>query len=49
MSVVCDGIQTGRQPDVLTVLGCDEGQGFLWARPLPPQQVAVLGRCLATP
>ena len=49
MSVVCDGIAADRQLDVLRVLGCDEGQGFLWARPLPPEQVAVLGRSLATP
>jgi EAL domain-containing protein (putative c-di-GMP-specific phosphodiesterase class I) len=49
MSVVCDGIAADRQLDVLTVLGCDEGQGFLWAPPLPPELVAVLGRSLATP
>jgi diguanylate cyclase (GGDEF)-like protein/PAS domain S-box-containing protein len=47
MSVVGEGIETDRQLGELTALGCDGGQGFLLARPLPPEQVAALGKCLA--
>jgi len=44
MSVVGEGIETTRQLGELTALGCDEGQGYLLARPLPPEQVALLAR-----
>ena len=44
MSVVGEGIETTRQLGELTALGCDAGQGYLLARPLPAAQVAVLGR-----
>jgi diguanylate cyclase (GGDEF)-like protein/PAS domain S-box-containing protein len=44
MSVVGEGIETTCQLGELTALGCDAGQGYLLARPLPPEQVAVLGR-----
>jgi diguanylate cyclase (GGDEF)-like protein/PAS domain S-box-containing protein len=44
MSVVGEGIETDRQLGELTALGCDEGQGFLLARPLPPDQVVPLIR-----
>jgi EAL domain-containing protein (putative c-di-GMP-specific phosphodiesterase class I) len=40
MSVVGEGIETDRQLAELTALGCDEGQGFFLARPVPPDQVA---------
>ena len=44
MSVVGEGIETDRQLGELTALGCDEGQGFLLARPLPPDQLVALSR-----
>ncbi|HXR21551.1 MAG TPA: EAL domain-containing protein [Acidimicrobiales bacterium] len=47
MSVVGEGIETTRQLGELTALGCDAGQGYLLARPLPAEQVAVLGRSSA--
>ena len=41
MSVVGEGIETDRQLGAARPrLGCDEGQGFLLARPLPPDGVA---------
>ena len=40
MSVVGEGIETDCQLGALTSLGCDEGQGFLLARPVPPDGVA---------
>jgi diguanylate cyclase (GGDEF)-like protein/PAS domain S-box-containing protein len=39
MLVVGEGIETHRQLGELAALGCDEGQGFLLARPLPPDQI----------
>ncbi|HYA45890.1 MAG TPA: bifunctional diguanylate cyclase/phosphodiesterase, partial [Acidimicrobiales bacterium] len=39
MAVVAEGIETDVQLGQLTILGCDEGQGFLLARPMPPSQV----------
>jgi len=42
LSVVGEGIETSHQLDTLAALDCDEGQGFLFARPLPPEAVAAL-------
>jgi len=36
--VVAEGIEQPEQLEVLRVLGCDWGQGFLWARPVLPEQ-----------
>ncbi|HXZ82183.1 MAG TPA: EAL domain-containing protein [Acidimicrobiales bacterium] len=44
MSVVAEGIETTEQLDELALLNCDVGQGFLFARPLPPEAVAELQR-----
>jgi EAL domain-containing protein (putative c-di-GMP-specific phosphodiesterase class I) len=42
MTVVGEGIETGHQLRTLAALGCDEGQGNLFARPLPPEQVVIM-------
>ena len=39
MVTVGEGIETHAQLDELVRLGCDEGQGFLLARPLPPEEL----------
>lgn len=44
MSVVGEGIETDRQLGELAGLGCDQGQGFLLARPLPPEMLPELAR-----
>jgi PAS domain S-box-containing protein len=49
MLVVGEGIETDRQLGELTALGCDEGQGFLLARPIPPDQVPMFNRGTGTP
>lgn len=36
MSINAEGIEESHQLSNLKKLGCDEGQGFLFARPLPP-------------
>jgi diguanylate cyclase (GGDEF)-like protein/PAS domain S-box-containing protein len=48
MSVVGEGIETELQLDELTALGCDEGQGFLLARPLAADKIADFGRLADT-
>ena len=39
MSVVAEGIETDEQQAILTSLGCDYLQGYLFSRPLPAEQV----------
>lgn len=38
MKVVAEGIETVGQYSQLMELGCEEGQGYFFARPLPPEQ-----------
>jgi diguanylate cyclase (GGDEF)-like protein/PAS domain S-box-containing protein len=38
-SVVAEGVETEAQSQVVEALGCDTGQGFLYARPTPPEDV----------
>jgi diguanylate cyclase (GGDEF)-like protein len=42
MTVVGEGIETNSQLDKLVALDCDEGQGYMLARPMPPADVAAL-------
>jgi diguanylate cyclase (GGDEF)-like protein/PAS domain S-box-containing protein len=42
MTVVGEGIETDAQRDRLAALDCDEGQGYMLARPLTPADVASL-------
>jgi len=39
MEVVAEGIETNEQVADLRELGCPLGQGFLFARPLPPEEI----------
>ncbi len=36
MGVVAEGVETGRQRDLLRELGCEYAQGYLFSRPLDP-------------
>ncbi|MFZ2056444.1 MAG: EAL domain-containing protein [Acidimicrobiales bacterium] len=42
ITVVGEGIETSNQLDTLAGLDCDQGQGFLLARPLSPEAVVAL-------
>ena len=44
ISVTAEAIETVRQADRLRLLGCDTGQGWLFARPLPAAEVTGLLR-----
>jgi diguanylate cyclase (GGDEF)-like protein len=39
LGVVAEGVETAGQRDVLTALGCDELQGYLFARPMRAHEV----------
>jgi diguanylate cyclase (GGDEF)-like protein/PAS domain S-box-containing protein len=42
ITVVGEGIETNHQLDTLAKLGCDQGQGFLFSRPLSPEAIVAL-------
>lgn len=35
MSVICEGVETREQSEMLMSIGCSKAQGFLYARPIP--------------
>lgn len=53
MNVVAEGIETREQYELLLQLGCRYGQGYLFAKPLPAEEVTQLlrlpGRVLPEP
>ncbi len=40
LSVVAEGVETGKAWKMLAELGCDEGQGYFIAKPMPQEQLA---------
>lgn len=40
--VVCEGVGTREQADFLREAGCEEAQGFYFARPLPLEECEAL-------
>jgi EAL domain-containing protein (putative c-di-GMP-specific phosphodiesterase class I) len=47
LEVLAEGIETPTQAATLVELGCRLGQGYLWSRPVPPDQaIALTGRRL---
>jgi diguanylate cyclase len=41
LRVVAEGVETDRQCEILTTLGCDEFQGYLFARPMDAERIAL--------
>ena len=44
VKVVAEGVETQMQADLLARAGCDSMQGFLYSRPLPPEQFEAILR-----
>jgi EAL domain-containing protein (putative c-di-GMP-specific phosphodiesterase class I) len=42
LTVTAEGVETPSQAERLRKIGCDAGQGWLFARPGPPHQIEVL-------
>ncbi len=40
MRVVAEGVETRQQRDLLVAMGCDELQGYLFAKPMPAHELA---------
>ncbi|HWJ80803.1 MAG TPA: EAL domain-containing protein [Nocardioides sp.] len=41
LRTVAEGIEEARQLEIMRDLGCDSGQGYLWTRPVPLEQLFV--------
>ena len=42
LEVISEGVETDDQLETLKNIGCDYIQGFLWGRPMPPEEAAKL-------
>lgn len=42
LGVVSEGVETDEQLETLKKIGCDYIQGFVWGKPLPPEEAAKL-------
>jgi len=46
IATIIEGIETKEQLEIAKIEGCDEGQGYLFAKPMPEREVAeFLAKC----
>jgi diguanylate cyclase len=49
LRIVAEGVEDAATATLLTELGCSEGQGYLWSRPVPAEDVvALFGACASS-
>jgi len=44
LKVVAEGVESEEQANMLRLLGCDQMQGYLFSKPLPPMDLISLLR-----
>ena len=49
IGVIAEGVEEEAQAEALRALRCQTGQGYLWSRPVPPDQIADLVRSFNAP
>ena len=42
LKVISEGVESADQVDVLKSIGCDYIQGFVWGKPMPPDEASKL-------
>jgi EAL domain-containing protein (putative c-di-GMP-specific phosphodiesterase class I) len=42
LGVISEGVETTDQLETLQKIGCDYIQGYIWGKPLPPEEAAKL-------
>lgn len=47
LRTIAEGVETAAQAEVLSRLGCDSAQGYLWSRPVPLDELADTAATLA--
>ncbi len=49
MTIIAEGVETVEQQEFLRAHACDEMQGYLFSKPLPPRELAELLRSTPMP
>ena len=44
LKVISEGVESADQIDILKDIGCDYIQGYVWGRPMPPEEAGTLVR-----
>jgi EAL domain-containing protein (putative c-di-GMP-specific phosphodiesterase class I) len=42
LAIVAEGVETEEQAERLLAAGCDQGQGYLFSPPVPPERIEPL-------
>ena len=48
LQVIAEGIETQEQCELLKAAGCDYGQGYLFARPMPAAEMVPISHAALT-